>query len=313
MNLMIVFAAIGRHRKMYAVAEEMGMTKSAVSHALNRLRDIFDDPLFVRELGGVKPTPRAATLLPKVAAILQLSNEALMLEDSFDPVCDQRELKIGAVEYVEAVIGPELIRICNEEAPQMRLNFSPMTRIGMIDAVASYKVDIGLGSFAGETAGLYVEPLHRDEYVVVRRRLAAGEVREPITRDEYLAQRHIAICYENQPQRVIEGVMSMIGVSRRTIALVPHYITAFTAVSQSDCLLTVPRLLATTMARRFDLEINPFPFPHESQAISAVSSKLAKHDPALDWLQTKCREAIRNIVSDTLGQGASGRSAALGE
>lgn len=290
LNLLLIFASIGRLRKLSAAASELNLTKSAISHALNRLRDIFNDPLFVREHGGVQPTPRAATLLPKVMTIIQLSNDALMLDESFDVSTDTRELRIGAVEYVEALLAPQLVRICQAEAPKMRLAFVPMTRSNMIETIASYKVDLGMGSYLGEAAGLDVEPIRQDEYIVVSRRdpSRAGVV---MTRDRYLAANHISISSENQPQRIIEGIMTAMGVSRHISAHMPHYISAFSAVARSDCLLTVTHLLANQLAGPLNLEIHPFPFPHERQTISIISPILARHDPAIQWIKQKCREA----------------------
>lgn len=294
LNLFLIFAAIGRHRKLSAAANELHLTKSAISHALNRLRDIFKDPLFIRDHGGVQPTPRAATLLPKIVAIIQQSNEALMLEESFDAKSDERELRIGVVEYVEALLAPELIRICSIEAPRMRLTFIPMTRLDMIETIASYKVDVGMGSFMGEASGLDVEPIRQDDYVVVCRRVAE-RANEPMTRERYLAANHISISSENRPQRIIEGVMTTMGVSRRITALVPHYVTAFAAVARSDSLFTIPRLLANQLGGLLNLEIHPFPFPQEQQTISILSSALARHDPAIQWIKQKCREAAASL------------------
>jgi len=297
LNLLLIFAAIGRHRKLSAAAVELRLTKSAISHALNRLRDIFEDPLFMREQGGVQPTPRALTLLPKIMTIIQLSNDVLMLDETFDPMNDARELRIGAVEYVEALLAPELIRICREEAPQMRLVFVPMKRSDMIEMIASYRVDLGMGSFIGEASEVDVEAICSDEYVVVGKRDAAqgDTVMSP---EYYLAASHVSISSENQPQRFIESVMTTMGVSRRISAFVPHYLTAFGVVARSNCLLTIPRLLAAQLAGPLNLQIHPFPFSHQLQTISILSPHLARHDPALKWLKQKCRDAVVALGSE---------------
>lgn len=294
LNLLLIFAAIGRYRKLSAAAEELGLTKSAISHALNRLRDIFGDPLFIREHGGVQPTPRAATLLPKINGIIQLSNDALMLDESFDPSTETRVFRLGCVEYVEAVLAPSLMEICRREAPLIRLVFVSMTRSDMIETISSYKVDLGLGSYTGEASGVDVEAIRQDEYVVLSR-ADADTAHLPLTRERYLFGSHVSISSENQPQRIIESVMTTEGVSRHISALVPHYISALGIVAHSDCLLTVPRLLASQFAAPLNLRIDPFPFSYEQQTISLLSPSLARHDPALQWLKQKCREAALSL------------------
>lgn len=298
LNLLMIFAAIARHCKLSAAAAEMNLTKSAISHALTRLRDIFEDPLFVRAQGGVRPTPRAETLLPKIVAIIRLSNDALSINESFDTRNDSRHLRIGAIEYVEAILAPELVRICRQEAPNLKLSFVPVTRLDMIEFVAGHKVDVAIGSFIGDTKGIEVEPVGQDEYVVVRRPSANVG---PITREVYLQSAHVSISSEKQPQRVIEGVMTAMGTARKISAFVPHYITAFGIVANTDCLLTTTRLLAEQMGKALDLEIHPFPFPHESQTISVLSLPLARHDPAVVWLREKCHEAASAVRSSSRG------------
>ena len=294
LNLLLIFTSIGRHRKLSDAADELNITKSAISHALTRLRDIFKDPLFIRGHNGVQLTPRATTLLPRIASIIELSHDVLALEQSFDTSTETRVLRIGCVEYVEALIAPTLTCTCLLEAPHMKLVFVPMTRSDMIDAISSYKVDLGLGSYIGEASGLDVEAMRQDEYVVVSRSEHYGQSRA-MTRERYLAANHVSISSESHPQRIIESIMTTEGVSRHISALVPHYNSAFRIVANSDCLLTIPRLLAVQMAEQLKLTISPFPFSSQKQTISLLSPILARHDPALQWLIHKCRHSIDKL------------------
>lgn len=294
LNLLLIFAAIGRYRKLSAAANELHLTKSAISHALNRLRDIFEDPLFIRDHSGVQPTPKAVTLLPKIAAVIEMTNDALMLEKSFDPSTDTREIRIGVVEYTESVFAPELTRICREEAPQMRLTFVSMLRSEMIEMVSSNKVDLGIGSFNGEAPRIDVELVCFDEYVVVCRKYSPW-ADCLMTAETYFSADHIGISSENQPQKVLENLMTSLGKSRQIRVLLPHYMGAFGAISRTDCLLTIPRMLANQAAALFDLKILPFPFPPQRQAISMLTHDLARHDPALSWLKGRFREIAQKL------------------
>lgn len=306
LNLLLIFAAIGRHHKLSAAAIELNLTKSAISHALNRLRDIFEDPLFVRDHVGVQPTPKALTLLPKIIGVIELTNDALMLEQSFNPYTDTREIRIGAVEYAETVFAPELARICLEQAPGMRLTFVSLLRSELVELVSSSKVDLGIGSFSGEAPKIDVELVCFDEYAVVCSK-ASPWMKQPLTADAYLSASHIGISSENQPQRVLENLMTTLGVSRCTRILLPHYMGAFGAVACTDCLLTVPRLLAAQAAGRFDLEVLDFPFAPLRNAISTLTHSLARHDPALIWLKGKFREIAAALASDAAGTPSAAR------
>ena len=288
LNLMLIFAAIGRHRRFSAAAEELCLTKSAVSHAVNRLRDIFNDPLFIRRQSGVELTPSAATLLPKILAVIELSNDVLMLERSFDAATDERELRIGAVEYAISIFGPELARICEREAPAMRLRFVSTRRTEIIELINSCRVDLGIGSFRGNLDRIHVEHLYLDRYVVACRR-GSRWTDAPLTAQRYLEAGHIGISNENEPQSAIESLMTQLGESRRQTVLLPHYMAALDAAGPTDLLLTIPERMAAEVQAYFGLQLLPFPFGAEVQTISMLSQELACHDPALRWLQEKLR------------------------
>ena len=84
-TILLVFLATMRHRKATAVAHEMGLTQPAVSHALKRLRNLYDDPLFLRRAHGLEPTALARELEPKVRRIVRLISETLEGSEEFDP------------------------------------------------------------------------------------------------------------------------------------------------------------------------------------------------------------------------------------
>src|SRR5882762_9275244 len=83
LNLLLVFQSITRHRKFSSAARELGITDSAVSHSVKRMRDIFQDELFVRHQQGIRLTPRAHALVPRMAHIIQIASESLTLDNVF--------------------------------------------------------------------------------------------------------------------------------------------------------------------------------------------------------------------------------------
>src|ERR1700730_1003097 len=97
-TLLLVFAEAYRLRKLTAVAQRLGMTQSAVSHALGRLREIFEDELFLRRPFGVEPTQRARDLAPRVEAIVRLTKQTLTEVDAFDPATSAREFRMTGLD-----------------------------------------------------------------------------------------------------------------------------------------------------------------------------------------------------------------------
>src|SRR5260370_65069 len=108
-GLLLVFRELLRTRRAGAVAQRLGLSPSAISHALNRLRDLFDDPLFIRRPHGFEPTRRAEELGPQVDALIELTGRTLTRDAGFDPLSSTRNFRFAAPEFVTALIGAALI------------------------------------------------------------------------------------------------------------------------------------------------------------------------------------------------------------
>ena len=116
-GLLLVFRELLRSGRAGAAAERLGLSPSAISHALTRLRDLFDDPLFVRRPHGLEPTRRAEELGPQVEALLELTHRTLTRDAGFEPARSSRNFHFAAPEFVTALVGAELIGQLRTVAP----------------------------------------------------------------------------------------------------------------------------------------------------------------------------------------------------
>ena len=118
-TILLVFLGAMRHRQATAVAREMGLTQPAVSHALKRLRNLYDDPLFLRRAHGLEPTALAHELEPKVRRIVRLISETLEGAEEFSPDTAATTLKIGAFDYELTGIIPKLVAELRTDSPNI--------------------------------------------------------------------------------------------------------------------------------------------------------------------------------------------------
>src|ERR1700719_4051152 len=123
MTLLIVFEELLERRNMSAVAAQMGLTQSAVSHAVGRLRSVFDDPLFVRKGAGVQPTARAQLLGPPLAEALTGIRDAVQIGRHFDPGTATRQFTVAAPETVVAKIAQVILAELAQTAPHCQIMF----------------------------------------------------------------------------------------------------------------------------------------------------------------------------------------------
>src|ERR1700742_3720948 len=115
----LVFRELLRTRRASVVAERLGLSPSAISDALTRLRDLFDDPLFVRRPHGFEPTRRAEELGPKFEALIELTGQTLAKTAGFAPSLSRRSFRFAAPEFVTALIGAPLINQLKAAAPDV--------------------------------------------------------------------------------------------------------------------------------------------------------------------------------------------------
>src|SRR5260221_2091075 len=145
LNLLRVFEALMQERSATRAGERLGLTQSAVSHALNRLRYVLKDELFVRGAQGMQPTERAAEIAPRLRpGRLQL--QLALAPTDFVPERTDRRFTITGTEYAGAVLMPALVARLRAEAPHASLTVMP-SNMGVAETLRSGRADIAIGSF----------------------------------------------------------------------------------------------------------------------------------------------------------------------
>jgi len=168
LNLLRVFDALFEMRSVTRVADRLGLTQSAVSHALGRLRRVLDDPLFIRSPQGLQPSTRAVQIAPGVRASLQQLRDTLA-PSRFDPASATRSFTIAAGAYFCALIVPALMEHIREAAPGVSVQIVPLIENGtaMLDRGI---IDLALSGMQDIPSRFMSVPLFREEMVWIARR-----------------------------------------------------------------------------------------------------------------------------------------------
>jgi DNA-binding transcriptional LysR family regulator len=169
LNLLVALDALVLERNVTRAAKRVGLTQSAMSHALARLRRLLNDPLLVRSQGGLAPTPRAESLGPAIRRALEDVEQALR-PSHFDPGEATGKLTLATGDYAEMVLLPGIARRVGREASGIDLRVLPMNEVG--PPLASGAVDMmltPLTSFS-ERAGLRTRRLFDERFVCVVRK-----------------------------------------------------------------------------------------------------------------------------------------------
>jgi DNA-binding transcriptional LysR family regulator len=285
-GLLLIFRELLRTRRASETATRLGLSQPAISHALGRLRELFDDPLFVRRPHGFEPTKRAVELGPQIEALIALAGAALTPDAAFDPAASRREFIIGAPEFVTALIGAELINRLRTEAPNVTFGVTHVAEEDAYRALRRGEIDLAVGRFGAARPGYQTEALFDDAYCAIARR-GHPQLRGVISDPQWRETGHI-YAWSHSETGPDAGVT---GENVRKLAAVPQWLTVLVLVATTDGIATVPRRLAERHAATLGLQVLALPFTPNTISVSAVR-RAGVADPGLDWFLGLVRDAV---------------------
>lgn len=291
LTLLLVFLGLVRHRKAADVATELGLTQSAISQAVKRLRDIFGDDLFLRRPHGMEPTATALALEEPVRRAVDALRGAMGTARSFDPMAAEGIVRIAALDAEQAVLIPPLAARLRQAAPGLRLSVLPLGRGAAVEALTEGRVDLALGFIWDLPETILAEQLYEESFVVTGLPQALPDA--PFTDlDAYCAADHVLISPAGDMRGVVDDRLAAMGRSRNIMLGLPAFLPALAAVASSGALLTLPARLAQRLAPGFGLVTATPPIEVRRFPVSMFWHRRNATDPRNAWL--------RSILGQTL-------------
>jgi DNA-binding transcriptional LysR family regulator len=291
LNLLAVFQEVYRERQISAAAKRLGLTQSAVSNALARLRRTFDDELFVRTAHGMQPTPFAEQVAGPLGVAMAQVALALNQRSQFDPATSSRRFVLAMTDVGEVHFMPALIERCRTVAPHVQVSSVRAGAIDLKDELESGRVDLAIGPFDGISEALYQRMLFRQPYVSMFRAghpLARGKV----TLERFVAAEHVLVDATDSPYDRINQLLEQAGIGKTTRFRVPHFTAVPYIVSASDLVVTVPQKLAERAARPFGLKWIVPPLALPLLQTNLFWHRRFNQDPGSQWLRTMVVEVF---------------------
>lgn len=282
LNLLVLLRAVLRERHVTRAAASVGLSQSAASHALSRLRDLLGDPLLVRRGRTLSLTPRAARLLPVLERGLGELENAIAGEPEFEPTTARRRFTIGAADYLQALITAPLLQRLATHAPFVDLTIVVFPNIG--ELLESGAIDLALTVANQIDRTLKRVTLFEEGFVCMVRR-GHPEVRKRLTLERYLSLRHLVVAPTGTPGSLVDTALEAQGLERRIALRVTNFLIAPVVISETDFISTMPERLARRLAKTYSLELfsPPLELP-EFEYCMAWHPRLDE-DPAQRWLR----------------------------
>ncbi|MBI5129615.1 MAG: LysR family transcriptional regulator [Rhodopseudomonas palustris] len=292
LNLLIVFDAVYSTGNISHAARQLALSQPAVSNALTRLREHFDDPLFVRAGRGVKPTLRSQQMIEPVREALRLIRQQFDGDRSLDLASYKRTFRIVIVDPLEPILMPPLLREITAHAPQVTIESRPPWNTNVTDDIIAGTLDLACYTFPVSAPGLMFETICPCDNVVVARR---GHPRIGATLDAatFMALNQVALINELRGHINIDRDITTRGGNRRIAYMVNKVWSMPAAVGSSDLVAVLPRRFAELMAPVFGLQIHESPVPISEQHFHMIWHERNTDDPGHKWLRDTMLKAMQ--------------------
>lgn len=298
LNLLVVFQALLRGRRVSRVATELGLSQPAVSNALRRLRLLLGDELFLRTASGMEPTPYAQQLAAPVSQALDALREALNVRASFDPASSTRCFTLAMTDVGETYFLPVLMDALAQTAPGVTLRCVPVADATLREDMAAGRVDLALGLLPQLQAGFFQQTLFRQRYVALLRAGHPLAARPQMTAAAYRQAAHVRVVAAGTGHGRVDEALQRLGVERRVQLTVPHYVALGHVLASTDLVATVPERFAEHAAGPFGLVARPLTLKLPGSTIAQLWHGQLHRDPGHQWL--------RGLVALRCGAGTPG-------
>lgn len=290
LNLLRVFDAIFQTRSVTIAAANLHLTQPAVSKQLNRLREVLEDPLFVRTNDGMAPTPRAEAIAGPVRQALSEVRSVIEHQLGFEPTKSDRTFRIFMNDAGQMVLLPRVLELVAAEAPGVNIETVQMPPLRMRGlALESGEVDLAVGYFEEFEGSIHSQLLFEEHYVGMVR-ADHPTIRKSLSFEQFLKTPHLV--YQpaggghGSQENFVDKAFWAAGVERRVAVRVAHGMGISSMVSRTDLLVIVPSRLAQATANLVDVTILDLPIEIPQIQIAQYWHDRFHTDPGCRWLRS---------------------------
>lgn len=285
LNLLTALDVLLSERSVTAAARRIGLSVSATSRTLTRLRLATGDPLLVQAGRSLVPTPYAEQLAARVHTLAQEARAVLTpVTDQMDPALSERTFTIRANEGFVTLFAPALVATITGAAPHVRLRFAPKPDKDAA-ALRDGTIDLEIGTTGASAPEVRSQLIFRDRFIGAARLghpLLAGSM----TPEHYAAYGHVVTSRKGALAGPVDDALRALGLQRKIVAIVPSFPDALNIARTSDLIALVPRsCFRDGQASTEGLEWFDLPVFAPELAISVMWHPRLDADPAHRWLR----------------------------
>ena len=256
LNLLVVFNAIYTEGSLTKAGEIVGITQPAVSSALSKLREYFDDQLFIRVGQGVKPTAKTENIIIHVRDALSILQKSIEVPESFDPAVSSRTFRLSLNDVSEGRVLPILMTKIRRVAPNVKVSSYYTMREDLLHSLAANEVNFAVDPFPPSDSEIKKELIFEDEFVCGFRKDHELAKEKNLSIEQYLELDHIHISNRKRGGALVDNALAKLQLDRKVILRAQHYLITPEVLNSTDMVLTCTK----SFAIKHDLAYKTLPF-----------------------------------------------------
>jgi len=283
-----VFLTVIEVGTITGAADKLGITQSAVSHTVEKLREVMGDPLFIRSGRTISPTTYAELMTPKVARILGELQD-LVQTASFSPAESDIDLVIAANDFQSSLLMPRFYKQVKEKLKHFTLKvISP--QIPTVELLREKKFNLAIVGFSPDSADIMQKPLFTMNTII----FYDPAMRDaPKNMEDYLDSGHIGLSFLQNFKGGVDDFLATQGHPRKVELSVPNFSSVATYLMGTNMLATLPSLMRHTEMR--DFAFTPLPFDFSAGKMNMIWHQSYQEDEQHKWLRKEMVKVVNSL------------------
>lgn len=296
LNLIPIFVAIYEEQNLSKAAARMDISQPAVSKALAKLRDIYDEPLFHRTTSGVEPTAFASDIYPAMSAALKNFTSTLSASRDFDPKTSNRIFSIACVSAASYELMPKLMNLVSQTAPNIALEIHPLFTEDYESDLRLQRHDLIVDMTPRGRTMLKHETISTEELVVVCRE-DHPTIGDSMDIEEFLTHDHVVVSRWHARKSLLSAEDSQELEKRRIVYRAAGVVEMMPVIENSDYIGMLPMSSVRCFGNKYKLKTLPLPFDLEDLDMCMIWHPSRTNEPSHKWLRGKLKTAAKEVMS----------------
>ena len=293
LNLLVIFDAVMVELNVTRAAEKLSMTQPGVSKALNRLRRVLNDDLFVKVPSGVKPTPKALEMWRPIHHGLSEIRQVTQ-PSSFNPATTKATFTLAMADYAAFLLVPLLTKHLAQLAPNIDIRVIPGTKINAPALLEHSEIDLAIGASPDAELRLRSHTLFAERYVCAMQK-NHPLAKKKLTLQKFVQAKHLLVTLTGEATGFIDRLLQEKGLRRRIAITINQFALAPVVVANSDLIAALNCRTIRHSGLENQLHLTQIPLDLEPIPVKMVWHERSHCDLAHTWLRSLLIQVCENI------------------